>query len=109
MDALNVELLNTAQKMPDNMEKPVRDRLGLTSRTRGSVGVKNRKVGREAVKAGMAASLAVSLLTGLKLLRPMAMHPVASWLFLGLTVAHTLIYEMPVRKNQTVRGKTEIE
>ena len=58
-------------------------------------GSRGRRKGKEVVKAGMAASLAVTLLTGLKWLRPMSMHPVAAWAFLGLTVVHMLMYEKP--------------
>jgi hypothetical protein len=57
-----------------------------------------RRKGREVVKSGMAASLAVTMLTGLKILRPMRIHPVASWIFVGLTVVHMLIYDPPSKK-----------
>ncbi|GAB6053012.1 hypothetical protein JCM17960_18320 [Magnetospira thiophila] len=57
-----------------------------------------RRVGKEAVKAGMAASLAVTMLTGLKIIRPMKWHGPASWLFVGLTLAHTLVYEIPNKR-----------
>lgn len=51
------------------------------------------RVGREVVKSGMAASMAVTILTGLKILRPMSLHPVASWIFLGLTLVHMVAYD----------------
>ncbi|CCQ72709.1 hypothetical protein [Magnetospira sp. QH-2] len=57
-----------------------------------------RRVGKEAVKAGMAASLAVTMLTGLKIVKPMKLHGPASWLFVGLTLAHTLVYEIPNKR-----------
>ncbi|MBF0371430.1 MAG: hypothetical protein HQL52_18475 [Magnetococcales bacterium] len=57
-----------------------------------------RRVGKEVVKSGMAASLAVTMLTGMKIMRPMSLHPVASWIFVGLTVAHTLLYEIPNKR-----------
>ncbi|MEO5367702.1 MAG: hypothetical protein H7831_15360 [Magnetococcus sp. WYHC-3] len=49
----------------------------------------------------MAASLAVSMLTGLRLMKPFSLHPVASWVFVGLTLVHTLVYELP---NNRARG-----
>ncbi|MEG3640723.1 hypothetical protein [Magnetococcus sp. PR-3] len=70
-------------------------RRSLPKGKRRSVGAKRRRVGREAIKAGMAASLAVSMLTGMRMMKPMKLHGPASWVFVGLTLAHTLIYEIP--------------
>ncbi|MBF0357289.1 MAG: hypothetical protein HQL70_01705 [Magnetococcales bacterium] len=57
-----------------------------------------RRRGREVVKAGMASSLAVSMLTGLKILRPMRIHPIAAWAFVGMTIIHMIMYEKPSKK-----------
>lgn len=51
------------------------------------------RIGREVVKSGMAASLAVTMLTGMKLLRPMSLHPVASWVFIGFSIIHMVAYD----------------
>jgi hypothetical protein len=59
---------------------------------------KKRSKGREVVKSGMAASLAVTMMTGLKILRPMRIHPIASWVFVGLTLVHMIMYESPSKK-----------
>jgi hypothetical protein len=59
-----------------------------------------RRVGKEAVKAGMATSLGVAMLTGLKILKPMSLHGPASWIFVGLTLVHTLVYELPNKSRQ---------
>ena len=59
---------------------------------------RNRRRGREVVKSGMAASLAVSVLTGLKIIRPMRFHPIASWAFVGLTLLHMLMYDSSSKK-----------
>ncbi|MEO5343327.1 MAG: hypothetical protein H7842_08320 [Gammaproteobacteria bacterium SHHR-1] len=59
-----------------------------------------RRVGKEAVKAGMATSLGVAMLTGLKILKPMSLHGPASWIFVGLTLVHTLVYELPNRSSR---------
>lgn len=63
------------------------------------------RVGREVVKTGMAASLSVALLTGLKVLRPMSVHPMASWIFLGLTVLHMVAYDKPGRSSAGIPQK----
>ncbi|MBF0383416.1 MAG: hypothetical protein HQL69_20545 [Magnetococcales bacterium] len=64
---------------------------------KGSARAKKR-MGREAIKAGMAATLTLSMLTGLKIVKPMKLHGPVSWAFVGLTLAHTLIYEIPNKK-----------
>nr|CRH04307.1 Conserved protein of unknown function [Candidatus Magnetococcus massalia] len=75
-------------------------RHSLPKGKRRSVSGKRRRVGREAIKAGMAASLAVSMLTGMRVIKPMSLHGPASWVFVGLTLAHTLIYEIPNSKSK---------
>ncbi|WP_041641371.1 hypothetical protein [Magnetococcus marinus] len=59
-----------------------------------------RRMGREAIKAGMAATLTLSMLTGLRIIKPMSLHGPVSWAFVGLTLAHTLIYEIPNKKSR---------
>ena len=79
---------------------PQKNQLGLKNYSNNKTGnrPKNRRAGQEVIKSGMAGSLAVSMLTGLKILRPMSIHPVASWIFLGLTIVHTLMYSLPKKK-----------
>lgn len=57
-----------------------------------------RKRGREVVKAGMASSMAVTMLTGMKILRPMRFHPIAAVVFVGLAITHMLMYDSPSKK-----------
>ncbi len=59
-----------------------------------------RRMGREAIKAGMAATLTMSMLTGMRVIKPMKLHGPFSWAFVGLTLAHTLIYEIPNKKTR---------
>ncbi|MBF0381854.1 MAG: hypothetical protein HQL69_12600 [Magnetococcales bacterium] len=99
MDAVTAELKrdfkdNPKAKLPQSTEQNPRQ----VSRKKTQQRSKIRRKGREVVKAGMAGSLAVTMLTGLKILRPMRIHPVASWLFVGLTLAHMLLYEAPSKK-----------
>lgn len=65
----------------------------VTKRASPSPRKRRIRVGREVVKSGMAASLAVSMLSGLRIIRPMSIHPVASWIFVGLTVIHMIAYD----------------
>ncbi|MBF0187917.1 MAG: hypothetical protein HQL50_08315 [Magnetococcales bacterium] len=67
-------------------------------KARRSPAAARRRLGREAVKAGMAATLSLSMLTGLKVVKPMKLHGPVSWAFVGLTVAHMLIYELPKKR-----------
>ncbi|MBF0359167.1 MAG: hypothetical protein HQL70_11225 [Magnetococcales bacterium] len=50
-------------------------------------------IGKEVMKAGMAASLATTFLTGYRILRPMKFHPIAASAFLGFALAHILMSE----------------
>ncbi len=50
-------------------------------------------MGKEVMKAGMAASLATTFLTGYRILRPMKFHPIAASAFLGFALAHILMSE----------------
>ncbi len=54
---------------------------------------KNILRGKEVMKAGMAASLATTFLTGFRILRPMKFHPIAASIFLGFALAHILMNE----------------
>ncbi len=100
MDARTAELIRPeqttsevpVQEQPVQKGHPVKKRVSKPRQ----VSQKRRKIrrrGREVVKVGMGASLTVSMLTGLRILRPMSMHPVASWIFVGLTVLHMLAYD----------------
>ena len=109
MDARTSDLLplsteNHLEKSPLRINKPFSQRpvrvLHQEQPTK-----KSRPLGREVVKSAMAASLAVTMLTGLKVLRPMSMHPVASWVFLGLTVLHMLTYEKPIQRSSKKYAK----
>ncbi len=85
-------------------KQPVVCRHKQKSLVRQSIPHKKRvRMGREVVKSGMAASMAVTLLTGLKVLRPMSMHPVAGWVFLGLSIVHMVMYEKPSRSGRRTK------
>jgi hypothetical protein len=92
---LQIELLESpATGLPSSRAK-------TTGQERKKIVQKNsnqRRRGREVVKAGMASSLAVSMLTGLKILRPMRLHPVAAWAFVGFTIVHMIMYDKPSKK-----------
>jgi hypothetical protein len=92
MDALTTELKRDYKNNPKIKQSPSISRKKTQQRS------KNRRKGREVVKAGMAGSLAVTMLTGMKVLRPMSIHPIASWLFVGLTLAHMVLYDPPSKK-----------
>lgn len=97
--ALNI---NSQPAITKSITPPIKQRLSNLNETLKQP--KNKKKGRELVKAGMAASLGVSILTGMKILRPMKMHTSASWIFLGLSVVHTLMYD-PANKKPVPKKK----
>jgi hypothetical protein len=107
MDARTSELRKTYGETVDTGQMPTPVKASIpagkvptakTARMTSQKRSRNRRKGREVVKSGMAASLAVSMMTGMKILRPMSLHPVASWVFVGLTVVHMLMYETPAKK-----------
>jgi hypothetical protein len=99
MDAVTSELKRDYKKNPKaKLPAPSDPKSRQKSRKKTQQRNRVRRKGREVVKAGMAGSLAVTMLTGLKILRPMRIHPVASWIFVGLTLAHMLLYEAPSKK-----------
>ncbi|MBF0188672.1 MAG: hypothetical protein HQL50_12180 [Magnetococcales bacterium] len=65
------------------------------ARQKAQVRSKKRLRDRELIKAGMTSSLTVAILTGIKVLKPMRLHPVAAWIFLGITVAHMVTNSKP--------------
>lgn len=87
-----LELPWTPTKMPGIPQKAL-PRRSVESPIKPARKKNHVRVGREVVKSGMAASLAVVFLTGLKIVRPMSLHPVASWVFLGLSVIHMVAYD----------------
>ncbi len=100
MDARTIDLISPEQTTPEGpaLKRPDRNLQAIKKQANQArqAAKKQRKVrrrGREVVKAGMGASLTVSMLTGLRILRPMSMHPVASWIFVGLTLVHMLAYD----------------
>ncbi len=97
MDTRTSEMqqLQTEGPMAENLSKPL---VKITNKKAAQRRSRKRNVGREVVKSGMAASLAVTMMTGLRVLRPMSIHPVASWVFVGLTVVHMLMYDTPGKK-----------
>ncbi|MBF0453942.1 MAG: hypothetical protein HQL72_03875 [Magnetococcales bacterium] len=85
--------LSSGERAPSTKRSAIQERRKTSQRRN-----QRRRKGREVVKSGMAASLAVTMMTGLKILRPMRIHPIAAWVFVGLTLVHMLVYDPPSKK-----------
>ncbi|MBF0588381.1 MAG: hypothetical protein HQL53_04570 [Magnetococcales bacterium] len=90
MDASTSELLN--KRNANTPRKKIVKKRGASPAARKKM-QRRRKIRlreREVLKAGMTSSLTVAILTGIKVIKPMRLHPVAGWFFLGFTIAHLI-------------------
>ncbi|OSM08656.1 hypothetical protein [Magnetofaba australis] len=106
-DILREEALCAQQQcMPvEQIERPQQSRKArLNPRRKPRAANSKRRLGKEAVKAGMSITLALSMLTGLRVVKPFSLHAPVSWLFVAFVLVHTLVYEIPnsARKRETV-------
>ncbi len=91
MDASTSELLNLREE--EKQKDLINKRKEATALRKRLESQRKRKVKlreREVLKMGMTSSLTVAILTGIKVMKPMRLHPVAGWIFLGFTLAHLL-------------------